>query len=175
MGHRPQIIPNRNAVVTILVRSSRATFATTALRLMICFTITRGRRWRHNVGEKLGKHWLDSAHPHEATRSNPCCRQIQALDAAFVGPRWKSSRRPSSRRSRQRPACFDFAEAQGAIHGRRSHFASGFAFLGSPSDFLIGHFGESIRAVLKYLSNLAMTSGCLSATFCFSEGSVFRS
>jgi len=34
-GHRPQIISNRNAVAAIPVRPSRATFATTAFRLMI--------------------------------------------------------------------------------------------------------------------------------------------
>jgi hypothetical protein len=36
LGHRPQIISNRNAVAAISVRPSRATSATTALRLMIC-------------------------------------------------------------------------------------------------------------------------------------------
>lgn len=50
LGHRPQIISNRNAVAAIPARPSRATFATTALRLIICSTMTQGRRSRANLG-----------------------------------------------------------------------------------------------------------------------------
>jgi hypothetical protein len=39
---------------------------------------------------------------------------------------------------------------------------------------LIGHRSESVRAVFKYASIFATTSGFLSATFCFSPMSVLR-
>ncbi|MBE0539823.1 MAG: nicotinamide mononucleotide transporter [Verrucomicrobia bacterium] len=48
---------NRGAVAAIPVRPSRATFVTAALRLMIGFTMTQGRRWRANLGLRAQTRW----------------------------------------------------------------------------------------------------------------------
>src|SRR4029079_17553018 len=50
LGHRPQIISNRNAVAASPRNHCARQFATTALRLMICSTLTQGRRWGANLG-----------------------------------------------------------------------------------------------------------------------------
>src|SRR5262249_7102546 len=59
------------------------------------------------------------------------------------------------------------------FHNTQGAFFSFVAFF-SPSR-RIGHCSDSVRAFFRYASNCAITAGFLSATFCFSPASLFRS